>query len=328
MSLRFLASFNSPPIVAATGAVVAVALPFVQAGGISLGILQLANVVTFAVNVVAVSVPGRIDGQQDAKMRRGDLNPQMASETEPLSATSTNDRPENDAAAIYNNTYSTSQGKTLLAPAGWAFTIWAPIFLGEAVFCGAQFLVDPVINIVPQVAAPFCAANLFQSLWCASFRPSYAQGWHKYVSVAMLGGTAFALSHLPADALLSTWYLIPMTMHFGWTTAATLVNFNGSLAMEDSVSDTTMIAVGHTSSILATAVGVGLTVFHSLPVYGYTLSWALAACAAGMTGRCRVLDQQRTELNPTLDAGAKVQRILCLVGSALCAGAATWTYFL
>ena len=70
----------------------------------------------------------------------------------------------------------------------------------------------------------------------------------------MLAGTAYSLSLVQAAATPELfWYFVPLTMHFGWTTAATLVNLNGSIAMGTSNSDTAVVGVGHASVIAATA---------------------------------------------------------------------------
>lgn len=198
-----------------------------------------------------------------------------------------------------------------------AFAIWGPIYLGEAVFVGAQ-LFSPdssaLVGVLPQVTVPFVVANLFQSLWCASFRPSYAEGWRKYVSVGMLAGTALSLSQVQAAATPDVfWYFLPMSLHFGWTTAATLVNLNGSIAMDATTSDSTVIAVGHASAIAATALGVGVTLAQAAPAYGLTVAWALAACAQGT----KRTSSSETATEP-LKKGAGVQKMLCMAGSVAC----------
>ena len=223
----------------------------------------------------------------------------------------------------------------LLNPSGWAFSIWGPIYLGEAAFVTAQLLAQPgtgLATVLPQLTAPFVAFNLMQSLWCASFRPSYSEGWYKWVSVAMLGGTAYSLSFVQAIAAASSttatipwWYFLPLTIHFGWTTAATLVNLNGSVAMSCDVKDSTVVAVGHASAVTATVLGVLLA--PSAPAYGLTVAWALAACADGMTQRLADPQSQQSAA-PSLKTGAGVQRMLCWAGSAACVGAAAWPLFL
>ena len=109
-----------PTLVAATGVILA-GLPFAKTfagSSASLALLQGVNVAAFAFNCFAVSVPGRIDEQQDQNMRRAALNPatgQQGSETTPLTTT-------------YDSTYSPARGRTMVAPAGWAFSIWGPIY--------------------------------------------------------------------------------------------------------------------------------------------------------------------------------------------------------
>ena len=312
MSLHtYLNKLNSPVIVLGSGAAVLFSLPTVTSlcatsGASSLGLLQTANLMAFALNCVAVSVPGRIDRQAQDKIQ-GKAN-------------------SNDE--TYRTVYSPNQGRSLIAPAGWAFAIWGPIYLGEAVFCTSLLLKSSsvVLSSIPMITGPFIAANLFQCLWCASFRPSYmntSSNWEKYISVAMLGGTAYSLSLLhAADAAALSWYFVPITMHFGWTSAATLVNLNGSVAMSN-VSDKIVIAVGHTSTILATMLGVTVTLVQALPVYGLTISWALAACADGMKQRQLI---NNPAISSDIVKGMKVQQIFCYIGSGLCFASAITSY--
>lgn len=213
----------------------------------------------------------------------------------------------------------------MLNPSGWAFAIWAPIYLGETAFVASQLLApagSALANVLPQITAPFVAFNLAQSLWCASFRPSYHEGWHKWISVAMLGGTAYSLSFIHSVALsnpeLAWWYFLPMTMHFGWTTAATLVNLNRSFAMQTSVNNTAIVGLGHASAVAASALGVALGL--NSTAYGLTVAWALAACSDGMAKRLNETPAPQNQ-DETLITGARVQRALCAVGSIACIGA-------
>jgi hypothetical protein len=142
--------------------------------------------------------------------------------------------------------------------------------------------------------------------------------------VGMLAGTAFSLSKVQAvgcspEAAALYWYFVPLSLHFGWTTAATLVNLNGSVAMEESNSDSTVIAVGHASSIAAAALGIGVTLAQAAPAYGFTVAWALLACAQGTS---RVVNR-----GDTLKKGARVQKVLCLAGSAACVATSLYKIF-
>ena len=110
-----------------------------------------------------------------------------------------------------------------------------------------------------------------------------------------------------------------MTIHFGWTSAATLVNLNGSLASDESASPRSLIGLGNTSALAASALGVGLTLSQSAPAYGLTLAWALAACADGITKR---IPSSKAGEEEILAKASVVQKNLCWAGSFACAVAA------
>ena len=313
MSLRTL----SPPLVTFAGVATVAGLPALDAilSTTSLKILKCINTAAFALNVGAVSVPGRLDGQQDDEMRKGELNP-----TKPDASNST-------ASTVYGR----NRSRTLVDPSGWAFAIWGPIYLGETSFIAYQLLSSNADAVIPGIAAPFAAANILQSLWCASFRPSYlGEGMKKYISAGMLAGTAYSLSLVlkagnaaaAADPTFNTLMLSPMVMHFGWVTAATLVNLNGSFASDETASPRALTALGHSSALLATILGIGVTVSMNAPVYGFTIAWALSACADGMKKRKPAHSEKDEKI---LSTAAKVQSKLCWAGSLACGATALYT---
>lgn len=312
--MSLLTAWNSPPLVAATGVGVLVGLPFLDAvvssGGMSLLALQGMNTGAFLLNMMAVGIPGRLDGRQDEEMRHGNINPgKNASSTEQTGLLAENRR--NNLSA-----YDAARKRNLVNPAGWAFAIWGPIYLGESVFVASQFFDSSVQSALPELTVPFVAANVLQSLWCASFRPDYMDGWKKYVSAAMLGGTAASLSlvHAAGNGVIGP-FLIPLTMHLGWMTAATLVNTNGSVAQENKVSDTAMVGIGHASVVAAGALGCGFTLLQSAPVYGLTLAWALSAVASGIP------DDNASD---TIKKGSNVQQMLCRAAATGCLASALY----
>jgi len=211
MSLQFLSSLNKPPIVATTGVVITLGFPLISA--LPLGVLRGINLVSFAINVIAVGTPGRIDGEQARRLEDTDTDPtatpeESASETSPLfqSPTVAEREPANRSTMELRN-------RTLVRPAPWAFAIWMVIYLGEATFVVAQFVpAAKLARSLPSVSIPFAAANLLQSLWCAAFRPSYDEGWHRFVSCFLLGATAYSLSYIPAR---DSWFFVPLAIHFG-----------------------------------------------------------------------------------------------------------------
>jgi len=315
MSLRNL----SPPLVTLAGVATMAGLPALDAilSTTSLAALKFINTAAFALNVGAVSVPGRLDGQQDDEMRKGEINPSKPNANETASGV-----------------YGRNRCRTLVDPSGWAFAIWGPIYLGETAFIATQLLSSHADAVIPGMTAPFVAANLMQSLWCASFRPSYlGGGMKKYISAGMLAGTAYSLSLVleagnaaaAANPAFHAWILTPFVIHFGWVSAATLVNLNGSFASDSTSSPRALTALGHSSALAATALGVGVTVAMSAPVYGMTLAWALAACADGMKKRKAAHSEHDEKI---LGAAANVQRKLCLAGSFACGATALYTALL
>ena len=316
MSLRNL---SSPPLVALAGVATMAGLPALDAilSGTPLAILKFINTGAFALNVGAVSVPGRLDGQQDDEMRKGELNPSKPNASETASGV-----------------YGKNRSRTLVDPSAWAFAIWGPIYLGETLFIATQLLSSHADAVLPGITAPFAAANIMQSLWCASFRPSYlGDGMKKYISASMLAGTAYSLSLVleagnaaaAANPAFQAWMLTPFVIHFGWVSAATLVNLNGSLASDETASPRALTALGHSSALVATALGVGVTTTMSAPVYGLTLAWALAACASGMKKRKPAHSENDEKI---LGAAANVQHKLCFAGSLVCGATALYTALL
>ena len=104
-------------------------------------------------------------------------------------------------------------------------------------------------------------------------------------------------------------------MHFGWATAAALVNLNGNIA--GLTEDPKIIAwTGHLSAIGATALGIFITLTRTAPVYGGVIAWALLACSGGMEERL-VATVNEKPMAPGV-YGARAQKWLCMIGAAAC----------
>jgi hypothetical protein len=224
-----------------------------------------------------------------------------------------------------------------------AFAIWGPIYLGEMAMVASQWLLldesssSPTRAILQEASAPFVVANVFQSLWCASFRPKYNKGFYMYLSWAMLTGTAFSLSKVHETYSYSSssnngvsfgqycLYFLPLSLHFGWTTAASLVNLNGAVALNPSASPRVVAWVGHATVIGASALGAAISLTRSAPVFGGVITWALLAVADGMKQRLQSTEKKnddKTEITGTY--GAKTQLQLSRIG-ALVSGLAALT---
>jgi hypothetical protein len=314
-----LVALNAPPLVASVGAMALAAFPTLERavidGSIPFNVVKIVNCVLYALNVFATSQPGRREGSK------------------PKTTTI--------AASDIDESELERRKRTLVAPAGWAFAIWGPIFLGELVFCASHLFIpesSPVADVVKRASGGFIMSQLFQTLWTAAFRPRY-KGKYVFVSGSLLTGIAFLLSrsHAAIVADLSLYnaqdywlYFFPMTLHFGWTTAASLVNWNASIASKEGASSMLLAVLGHVSVVVATVAGVGITLSRGAPVFGLVIAWALSACAAGMKQRLEpdttnkknyVSIKSKKNENETGLYGARLQRRLCLTGAVLSASA-------
>lgn len=199
--------------------------------------------------------------------------------------------------------------------------------MGELAMVTSQLLFEKEAGVMGPViksaTAPFVAANIFQVLWCASFRPKYGTGAWMSVSFANLASTAYSLAQVHTATLgLTGWryllYGLPTSLHFGWITAASLVNLNGAVAMS-APSAKAVAWLGHVSVVAATALGVFITWDRKAPVYGGVIAWALTAVADGLTKRISRKENESSSKEVGL-LGAKLQLRLSQTGAILSAG--------
>jgi len=361
-----LSTLNAPVITTGAGIVAAAALPGLEGRLLATAtscwpVWKWINLAAFLLNYYAARQPGRLDGIRSSSSSSSSMD-----EIEDNSA-------DDEADESFAQALSLRRGGTLLAPAGWAFLIWAPIFLGElvATVSAAVLLRNDnndksssaaaaVLLLLQHASAGFVVAQIFQTLWAASFRPKYFRGTAAnrltpFISSFHLTGIAVALNRAhaaytstPSPLSMGNYllYFLPMTLHFGWTTAAALVNWNGSVAMMSSASATTVATVGVVSAVLATVVSVAVTLSRRAPVYGGAIAWALAGCASGMQQRLQERDAQvdaavsklwwfqrkTTQTDDSVAAvgqrkgfyGAAVQRWVCSAGAVISGAVACW----
>lgn len=117
--------------------------------------------------------------------------------------------------------------KTLVTPAGWAFSIWGLIYLLEmAAICFVAY--TPASHVFADFTAPWLVANALQATWALAFA-------HEKLGVAavLLTGIAAAMCECVrvltcGDAEMSDrlFVLLPVALHAGWVCAAALVSWN------------------------------------------------------------------------------------------------------
>jgi len=312
---------GSPALVAVSTVAALGSTPFAEkfVANLDLPIVKLLNLALYGLSFYTASQPGRIDGRQN-------------SDDQSDEKTQDGDDPD-----IQDYTRRNS----LFAPSGWAFAIWALIFSGELVFVTSSALLvkddSPITPLYKAVSGSFMMAQICQTLWTQAFRPEY-KGGLIYISSILLSGIAIALNQAHAQfsavpSVLKKYqyllYFFPMTLHFGWTTAASLVNWNGNIAMPKNASPVVVAYTGHVSALLATGLGATLTLIRRAPVFGGVIAWALAACSTGMHERLQGLGKDE-DGSDSLDKpvvgvyGARLQKWLCGIGAAISAAASVY----
>lgn len=207
---------------------------------------QVSNVLVWILNVIAVALPGRLDGETQ------------------------------------------NQKDLFVAPAIYAFAIWGVIYLWELPFVVWQALQRPrwatAVRLEAVVAASpgWCAGNLSQVAWCIFFRQPFNNPGLLWLSAFFLSGIAVGLSFAHralapvADCQVTFLAYVPITLHFGWTTAAGLVNWN-SWAILFKPTPEVNLALVVLSLVVATVVALGVGVLRGSVLYASTVAWAVIA---------------------------------------------------
>jgi hypothetical protein len=341
------------PLFLSSSSATATALPWSTIKGM--------NVLAYGISIYSVTRPGRYDGQKP-----------------PSQQPSSSSKKKNDDDVVNVNVDGIDgSDRSLLNPAGWAFSIWGIIFIGELIMVSAPYIISTTsttpTSLIREITGPYMMSQLFQVLWCASFRPKYGSssagggGYYKYLSVLNLTGIALSLSFCH-DAFtnksatassysnMNYWlYFLPLSLHFGWTTAASLVNLNGMYAMrtstdnnkndknnnndndndnDNSITKAKSVALlGNISVVIATTVGITVTYIRNAPVYGGVICWALTAVSFGLKKRLLLNNDNNYNSSASSSSnnrnkvglyGAKTQQTLCQIGAIACAITSTF----
>jgi len=302
----FASAINTPPITVTAVIILLVASPTIDNLLISApwSAVRIASFLAYVINFIATSRPGKLDVE--------------------ISADGTVASPRN--------------GKTLLAPAFWGFLIWIPIFLGNLVLVVAQFFISeasPVVILLKKIAGPFIVAQLFQSLWCAAFRPRYSKNNLMYISTLCLMATTYSLSRAHTIVVAQprsysnmqySMYFLPVTIYFGWAAIASLVNLNSAYVIRKNSAPKLNAWMGHASVVSATLFGVFITVQRLAPVFGLVICWGLLSVADSTKQRISINVKKKDDgsgKEKVIAAlhGAKTQMYLCWGGTFICASA-------
>jgi hypothetical protein len=202
--------------------------------------------------------------------------------------------------------------RTLITPAGWAFSIWGALYTGSAAFAIYQALPSCANNpLVSEVRWPAAGAFLGNALWAA-----YVQSFSlSLISVAIIVVTLVCLllvfrrfaGWAEGFSRAEQWLVVlPLSALTSWLTAATIVNIAAALRYHG-------VEAGEAAPLIGAAVVVtgGLIAAAALmrgrgnPPYALVFLWALAGIYAAGGQQAPVI------------AGAVALAALLVIGAAI-----------
>lgn len=174
---------------------------------------------------------------------------------------------------------------TPLLPAGWAFAIWGPIYLGFAVYAGYQLLPRQRGRELHRRTGWWLAASaVLNAAWVLAFGARWVL-LAELLLIALLVtlATVFGrLSREPAgDATERVAFRGPVALYTGWVSLATVVGTAATGVWVGLPGDTAIAAVAAVVVLLAAAAIVAWVVLSGTAVVAYAVAavWALGGIA-------------------------------------------------
>lgn len=174
--------------------------------------------------------------------------------------------------------------RNAFTPASWAFAIWGPIYLalGAMTLFGVYraFAYGRSSDFVSQLGWPFALAQLACSLWLAVWLLEAILA-SVVVMTILLGSLYLCIGRLDMERWDAPWSIIalvwwPMSLYFGWITAAWVANLSSAfVAMGLGFPQTAAWAIG--SAIGLTAVHLTLIARRNMREAALVAVWALIA---------------------------------------------------
>lgn len=141
-----------------------------------------------------------------------------------------------------DNAVLSKKYQTIVTPIGWAFSIWGPIFISQAVFVVMQMLPQYRASdfVSKGVAYWYGFVCFFQCCWTIAFSSEVM--WLSVVFMfSILISLALLVRSLNTNVVLDTditpgqffLYKFPFVLHCGWIVAASAVNFSVAVVAYD-----------------------------------------------------------------------------------------------
>lgn len=170
------------------------------------------------------------------------------------------------------NLYPVPQDDPPVQPAGYAFAIWGPIYLGLLIHAGFGVWKRSADPLWDGVRIPLTLSLAIGAPWLmvANQNPPAAT----IMIFAMLGTALWAFSKTRNDQ--DRWVLqLPVAVYAGWLSAASFVSLGLMLAGYGVTSEDTAALIALALAIIFAFVIQDQT--HRAPEYGATVVWALVA---------------------------------------------------
>lgn len=177
--------------------------------------------------------------------------------------------------------------RTLITPAGWAFSIWGALYTGSIAFSIYQALPAQRANaLLTQIRWPAAGAFLGNALWAA-----YTQVFGlSVVSVVIIAFTLVCL--LAIYRRFSLWQpefnrgerwlaVLPLSALASWLTVATIVNIAAAMRFHGIEAGNAAAAIGAAIVIIGGVIAAAALISgRGNPPYALVFLWALAAIYA------------------------------------------------
>lgn len=177
--------------------------------------------------------------------------------------------------------------RNAFTPASWAFTIWGPIYVALLVMTvfGVRraFWSGRSSDFVEQLGWPFALAQLSCSLWLAVWLFEAVRA-SLVVMTVLLGSLYLCIRRLDMERWNAPWSIIalvwwPMSLYFGWITAAWVANLSSFfVAVGLDFPGTPAWAIG--AAVGLTTVHLALIARRHMREASMVAVWALVAVGA------------------------------------------------
>jgi hypothetical protein len=200
------------------------------------------------------------------------------------------------------NTELSNKYQTLVTPAGWAFSIWGPIFIWEGVFVVAQlfprFRRSEVVLRVTPLWWGLCIAQVSWTVVFAQEQITLALVFMLSI-LASLVGISWITDGLRMSAMEYFIVRAPFSLQLGWIIAASVVNTSVQAdAAKASQEVLLALAVGSIAAVLATVTAFTFAARSPDPLVGFVAAWAFAGIYSELSNPTKLSDPAR--FNPSL----------------------------